>query len=134
MYEDDGEYRPQQFFLQGEWTNTAEAVVHARITEDPVDYIALLMVARSANVVVQPQGPEPFRVYVTLDDKPLTPDEAGADIQFDEEQRSYFAVTEARMYRIVEQPEFKERLLKLSSTSDNFAVFAFTFGVYDSGA
>jgi thiol-disulfide isomerase/thioredoxin len=134
VYEDDGEYRPQQFFLQGEWTNTAEAIVHARATGDPVDYIALLMVARSANVVVQPQGPEPFRVYVTLDDMPLTRDEAGADIQFDEEQRSYFEVTEARMYRIVEQPEFKERLLKLSSTSDNFAIFAFTFGVYDSGA
>lgn len=132
IYEHDGEYRPQQYFLQGAWTNGAEAIIHARETEDLEDYIGLEMLARSANVVIQPQGPESFKVYVTLDDNPLTADEAGDDILFDE-TGSYIMVTEARMYRIVEQPEFKERILKLSSNSDNFAVFAFTFGVYDSG-
>ena len=132
-YVDDGEYKPQRFFLHGQWTNAAEAVIHSRETEEREDYIALHMLARSANVVIQPQGPEPFRVYVTLEDMPLTEEEAGQDILFDDEGCTYIEVTEARMYRIVEQPEFKERTLKLSSTSDNFAVFAFTFGVYESG-
>lgn len=132
-YLDDGDYRTGQFFLQGEWTNSAEAVVHARNTEGLSDYIAVILEARSANVVVQPQGPEPFRVYATLDDKPLTPEEAGDDIEFDEEGNSYFLVDTARMYRVVEQPEFAQRLFKLSSTSDGFAVFAYTFGIYDGG-
>jgi thiol-disulfide isomerase/thioredoxin len=132
-YVDDGEYIGQQFFLHGDWTNGPEAIVHARETETPADYIALLLKARSANVVVQPQGPEEFRVYVTLDDAPLTEEEKGDDILFDEDGESYFVVDSARMYRVVEQPEFRERVLKLSSTSDNFAVFAFTFGIYEGG-
>lgn len=133
IYTDDGDYRAQQFFLHGEWTNTAEAIVHARETEEPTDYIALLLEARSANVVVEPQRDVTFRVYATLDDEPLTPEEAGDDIEFDEDGNSYFLVDEARMYRVVEQPEFAQRLFKLSSTSDAFAVFAYTFGIYDGG-
>ncbi len=133
FYEDDGDYLPQQFFLHGEWTNGPEAIVHARETDELTDYIALLLEARSANVVVQPQGDEEFRVYATLDDEPLAPEEAGDDIEFDEDGNSYFLVDEARMYRVVEQPEFRTRLFKLSSTSDEFAVFAYTFGIYDGG-
>lgn len=133
LYTDDFNYRPQQFFLHGEWTNTAEAIVHARNTEEAIDYIAVLMEARSANVVVQPQQPGEFRVYATLDNLQMTPEEAGDDIEFDEEGNSYFLVDEARMYRVVEQPQFSERLLKLSSTTDSFAVFAYTFGIYDGG-
>lgn len=133
IYIDDEDYRPQQFFLHGEWTNSAEAIIHSRTTEELSDYIALILEARSANVVIQPQSSEPFRVYATLDDDPLTEEEAGDDIQFDDEGNSYIFVDEARMYRVVEQPEFAERLFKLSSTSDAFAIFAYTFGIYDGG-
>jgi thiol-disulfide isomerase/thioredoxin len=133
FYEDEQDYEPQQFFLQGEWTNGAEAIVHARRTEIPEDFIALLMQARSANVVVEPQSTEVFRVYVTLDDQPLSMADAGDDIQFDKDGSSYFIVDSPRMYRVVEQQEFQPRVLKISSTSDAFAVFAFTFGIYDGG-
>jgi thiol-disulfide isomerase/thioredoxin len=133
IYVDDGSYEPQQFFLHGEWTNGPEAIIHSRTTEEPTDYIALLMESRSANVVIQPQSPEPFRVYATLDDLPLTPEEAGNDILFDDDGNTYFVVDEARLYRVVQQPSFKTRLFKLSSNSNGFAVFAYTFGVYDSG-
>ena len=132
-YLDPGEYPPQQYFLHGLWTNTAESIVHARETEELTDYIVLSVLARSTNVVIQPQGPEPFAVYVTLEDKPLLPEEAGDDIEYDEQGRSLFRVDAARMYRIVELPVFGERILKLSSTSDNFAMFAFTFGINESG-
>ena len=59
--------------------------------------------------------------------------EAGADILFDDEGKSYFNVDEGRMYKIVETPEYVEDTLKLSSDSPNFAIFAFTFGIYDGG-
>lgn len=133
LYVDDGVYSPQQFFLNGEWKNGSEAIIHTRATEELTDYIALLMESRSANVVIQPQIPEPFRVYATLDDQPLTPEEAGLDILFDDEGNSYFIVDEARLYRVVEQPEFRSRVFKLASKSEGFAMFAYTFGVYDSG-
>ena len=132
-YVDNGEYDPQRFYLQGAWKNEAEAIVHARNTTDLSDYIALEVTARSANVVINPKRTEPFDVFVTAEDQPLTQEEAGDDVLFDSEGRSYFHVDQPRMYRFLEQPEFKDRIIKLSSTSNNFAVYAFTFGVYQEG-
>ena len=74
-----------------------------------------------------------YDVVIEIDGKPLTPEEAGADIEYDD-GRSILTVTGPRLYRIVEQPEWSVRDLRLASTSDNFAVFAFTFGIYDEGA
>lgn len=132
-YVDEGAYPPQKFVLHGLWRNEAEAIVHARNTEDLSDYIALRFIGRSANVVIDPPDSEPFRVYVELDDRPLSVEEFGDDIKHDVAGRSYFDVTEGRMYRILEVPEFGQHILKLTSNSDNFAIFAFTFGIYDGG-
>ena len=70
---------------------------------------------------------------VTLDDEWLTPEQAGDDVLFDDEGRSYLNVTEGRMYKAVEVPEYGQFTLKLSSESSNFAIFAFTFGIYTDG-
>ena len=127
------DYPSQQWVLNGLWRNEKEAIVHARESEGQEDYIALLMQAVSANVVIDPQGPEPFDVFVTLDDEWLTPEQAGDDVLFDDEGRSYLHVTEGKMYKAVEVPEYGEHILKLSSESSNFAIFAFTFGIYTDG-
>lgn len=132
-YTDPTLYPKQQFVLQGLWRNEREAIVHARQTEDLSDYIALKFIGRSANVVVDPPEPEEFKVFVELDDRPLSKEEAGVDIEYDSEGNSFFLVNEGRMYKIVEVPEFDTYTLKLSSNSSNFAIFAFTFGVYDGG-
>ena len=132
-YVDEGRYPAQKFVLHGLWRNEAEAIVHARETDDLSDYIALRFIGRSANVVIDPPEMETFRVYVEVDDRPLTVEEFGDDIKHDVAGRSYFDVDEGRMYRILEVPEFGQHILKLSSDSDNFAIFAFTFGTYDGG-
>ena len=137
VYEDGhaekNSYPPQKFVLNGLWRNEREAIVHARETMDLGDYIAFRFQGRSANVVIDPPEPGDFRVYVDLDNRPLAENEAGDDILFDDEGRSYFNVDEGRMYKIVETPEYVENTLKLSSDSTNFAIFAFTFGIYDDG-
>ncbi len=128
-----GNYPRQQFVLSGLWRNERESIVHARETDDLSDYIALQFQGRSANVVIDPPEPETFNVYVELDGRPLTEDELGDDMQIDDEGRSFFTVDEGRMYKIVEVPEYVSRVLKLSSDSPNFAIFAFTFGIYQGG-
>ena len=133
IYAELNSYPPQKFVLKGLWRNEQEAIVHARETMDLSDYIAFRFHGRSANVVIDPPEPGEFKVYVELDGRPLMENEAGGDIQFDDEGRSYFNVDEPRLYKIVETPEYVEETLKLSSDSPNFAIFAFTFGVYDSG-
>ena len=133
IYAERNSYPPQKFVLNGLWRNEQESVVHARETTDLSGYIALRFHGRSANVVIDPPEPDEFKVYVELDGRWLMENEAGVDIEFDDEGRSYFNVDEGRMYKIVETPEYVEDTLKLSSDSKNFAVFAFTFGIYDGG-
>ncbi len=132
-YLDDGNYTPQQWYLQGLWTNGPESITHARSTENLEDHIAMQFVGRSANVVVNPEGTEPFDVFVEIDSRPLNTDEAGLDIMFDDEGRSYFTVDGPRLYAFLETPQFGEHIIKLASNSDDFAIFAFTFGVNEGG-
>ncbi|MPZ22167.1 MAG: redoxin domain-containing protein [Dehalococcoidia bacterium] len=134
LYEDDGEYSLGQWYLSGLWRNERQSIVHARSTSDLEDYIALPFLARSVNVVLDPVRDEPFQVVVEIDGRPLTAEEAGADIEFDEAGRSVLNVGEARLYALVELPEFGEHELTLRSDSDNFAIFSFTFGNYTEGA
>ncbi len=132
-YAENDNYPPQKFVLSGLWRNEREAIVHARETDDLGDYLAFLFQGRSANVVIDPPDPDEFKVYVELGGKPLTDEQSGEDILHDEDGRSYFNVKEGRMYKIVEVPEYVSEILKLSSDSDNFAIFAFTFGTYEGG-
>ena len=137
LYEDDtptAERENHKWYVQGLWRNELEALVHARETENLEDYFVFIFRARSVNVVISPPRDEPFEVYIEIDGRSLTPEEAGSDIVFDDEQRSLIRVSESRHYEIVELDAFGQHELKLSSNSDNFAIFAFTFGSYLEGA
>jgi thiol-disulfide isomerase/thioredoxin len=133
LYDDLGVHRDNQWYLQGLWRNEREAIVHARVTEGLEDYIALKFAARSVNVVLRPSAGQPFDVVIELDGRPLAAAEAGADVLFDGDGRSIIRVDDPRLYAIVELPAFGEHELKLRSNSDDFAIFAFTFGVYADG-
>ena len=86
------------------------------------------------NVVLSPPPGDPFAVVIELDGRPLLPAEAGPDVTFDESGRSVIVVDSARVYAIVELPEWGDHELKLRSDSPSFAIFAFTFGNYLEGA
>ena len=74
----------------------------------------------------------PFQVRVTIDGRPLKAEEAGPDVVVSGEG-SFFTVDEPRMYEVVALPEYSSHELRLSSKSDDFALFAFTFGAYEKG-
>ena len=127
-YPDAEFYQNNKVYLKGSWFNGPESIRHARKTDHLQDHIGIRFSAASVNVVVNPRGDLPFEVNVTIDGLPLTPEQAGQDIDF-AEGRSFFTVTEGRMYGVVSLPVFSSHELRLSSNSDDFAVFAFTFGV-----
>ena len=129
-YEDPGNHVNQFIFLQGLWNNGLENLTHARTTENYEDYIATMFYGTSVNVVLSLEDAEPYEVRVTYDDRPLQASEAGADIMFDDQGNSFLRVTESRMYRVVDIPEYGGHELKLSSNSADFAVFAYTFGAF----
>ena len=128
-YIDPQEHLNGHFYLQGLWYNDAESIVHARQTEELEDYIALKFAANEVNAVIDPQMDRSFIVEVSLDGRPLSADEAGVDMVV-RDDRSYFQVTGARIYRVVALPEYGVHELRLASNSPEFALFAFTFGAY----
>ena len=130
LYEDPGEHVNQFIYLQGLWNNGRENLTHARTTENYEDYIAVYFYGTSVNVVLSLEDAAPYDVRVTYDDRPLQPSEAGADVMFDDEGNSFLRVTESRMYRVVDIPEYGGHELKLSSNSADFSVFAYTFGAF----
>ena len=124
---DPGDYEHNMFYINGLWTKKSEYLSHARVTEDHSDYLVLKFSGAEVNVVLE-EGYEIYRVRVYINDMPLTRYEAGADIQFDEKGHSFEEVDESRMFNIVKLRRSESRILKLSSNSSDFSVYAFTFG------
>ena len=134
-YVDEGEYEDDKIYLQGPWYNGPESLRHFRETSNYEDYLFLRFSAKSVNAVIKPEGEgaQPFKVLVTLEGKPLTAENKGDDVVIDEDGRSFLYVNGPKMYAVVEAPSYGTYDLKLSSNSPHFALFAFTFGVYQSG-
>ena len=131
-YNDPGDHQNQFMYLQGLWTNGLESLRHARVTENYEDHIALKFAATTVNAVLDPEDADPFDVRVTIDGRPLSTEEAGPDVVV-ADGHSFFTVNEPRMYEVVALPEYGIHELTLSSNSDDFALFAFTFGSYERG-
>jgi hypothetical protein len=132
-FEDPGRHQNQYLYVHGTWKVGFENLVHARRTENYEDYLATIFFARSVNVVMSSQSGDPYRVRVTMDDRPLDPTEAGADVEWDGDGNSFVTVEESRLYLVVQLPEFSDHELRISSNSDDFTVFAYTFGAFASG-
>ena len=131
-YEDTEEEHYNQFiYLQGSWINELENLRHARVTEDFEDYILVNFKAAEVNVVLTiGDSDEPYDVRVLVNDEPVKEEQAGLDVQWDDEGNSFITVEEPRMYRVIQLDDFEGHELKLSSNSDQFRVFAYTFGAY----
>lgn len=126
--------RPHLLYFQGLWSVEPERIRHARDTENLEDYLALNYAGKSVNAVLTSDSGEPYEVVVTVDGAMLTEENAGADIQWDENGYSYILVDEPRMYGVVDNPHYlPQSILTMRSNSDDFGLFAFTFGVYEEG-
>ena len=125
---------PHLLYFQGEWSVEPERVRHARATENLEDYLALNYAAKSVNAVLTSESGAPYEVVITQDGAMLSMDNAGQDIQWDDNGRSYILVDEPRMYALIDNPQYTpQSFLTMRSNSDDFGLFAFTFGVYAEG-
>ena len=125
---------PHHIYFNGSWLVGAEHTQHARTAPDYADYIALNYSARSVNAVLTSGGGGEYRVRVTLDGQYLTEENRGGDIHIGEDGESYLVVKEPRLYEIVDSPAYTQgKVLRLSSKSADFGIYAFTFGIYREG-
>lgn len=115
-----------KIYLHGKWFSGEEFVRHARTTQSLEDYIAINYLASEVNVVAG-AGQQSYKVFVELDGKKLEKRYAGKDVQFDEQENAFVEVKESRLYNLILGPLGK-RELRLSSNSDEFSLYTFTFG------
>jgi len=136
LYLDNVPHQDGRFYLQGAWTNTLEAIVHARETTDYEDYLVFKFVGRSVNVVINPVGKTaPFKVLVELKGRPISANDAGEDVEWDDEGDTFITVDSfGREYRVVELDKWGENELTLRPNSAAFGMFAVTFGSNLDGA
>ena len=121
-------------YFNGLWAIGPESARHAQDTDNHDHYLALKYSARSVNAVLTSDSGEPYQVRVTVNGEYLTEDNKGGDVVIGPDGESYIEVTDPRLYRIVEHPTWEgSQVLRLSSKSDDFGLFSFTFGVYEDG-
>lgn len=129
VYTDPLEYRNHHIYLQGSWVNRMEELVHARSTENYEDYMVIKFNAIEVNIVLA-MDDKPYNLRVWLDDRPIDAKEAGRDVDFDQSGNSFVNVNRSDMYNLIKLPKYSSHKLKISSNSDELAIFAFTFGSY----
>lgn len=123
-YIDSEEHSLDVPYLQGDWTQSPEFVVHA--TRDP-GYALLKYAARNANAVLGVSDQTPVTVKVELDGKPVEKDKAGTDVLWNS-TGSFLTVRENRLYDIIRTRNFETHELKLQTNSDTLQIYTYTFG------
>ncbi len=133
-FKEPEELDPHVIYFQGPWYIGAESARHAIETNGYEDYLSVVYSARSVNAVLTSDSGEPYRVRLTVGGAYLNDENKGTDVIIGDDGESYLWVTEAKLYNIIENPGWVRREeLRMSSNSDDFGLFAFTFGVYEKG-
>ena len=126
--------QPHKIYFEGPWHVGPESSTHGRMTESFEDYLALVYSATSVNAVLTSDSGEPYKVRITVDDEYLTDSNKGSDIIIGDDGESYLWVTSPSLYNVISNGSYVRRQnLKMASNSPDFGLFAFTFGVYDTG-
>jgi len=84
--------------------------------------------ARELYAVMNVEHGHPSRVDIRQDGKDLTPQNKGADVQFDAQGHSYIEVREPRMYYLVANPSSGSHKVELLPTRAGLTINSFTFG------
>ena len=124
--------KPNVWYAQGLWNNSDQAMVHLRDTDTYEDYIAFEFTARAVNPVFSAPSAG-ATVVIELDGAPLTAEQAGPDVDWDEMGRSIVRIDDPRMYRVVELPERDTRTLTIRSSERGLSLYSVTFGSYVEG-
>lgn len=126
LFTDPGYYLEGRVYLNGYWKCNRDFLQLSN-SELGEGGVSILYQARETYVIVKPEGEKNFQVFVTQDDLPISAENMGEDIRFDNDGQSFFLVTQPRLYQIVANQEFGEHRLRLTARSSGFALYGFSF-------
>ncbi len=123
-YNDAHVYIEGKFYAQGNWFAKSEAIEFEGDAHD--GYIALRYAGNNVNVVMSAKK-EGAVVVVLQNDKALTVEEYGDDITADEHGNTFVIVDEPKLFHIVKNKDFGERIIKLIPKDEGTTFYSFTF-------
>lgn len=126
-YKDAGKWEDGEINVNGQWKNSAEALISVRSSPHPRDYIAIKYHALEVNSVIKPEHGKPVKIWLYHDGKPVAEKDRGADVRYDPQGRSYILVDQPRMYNLVKNEKFGQRTLKLATADPGMGIYSFTF-------
>lgn len=132
MYYDRGSHQDGVVYLQGPWRKGQQG--EGEISADSRGHVALKYHAIQVVTVMRPTGGSPVTVMVTQDDKPLAQQDAGADVKYDAQGRSYIVVDSARAYDVVMNKKWGTHDLVLAPQSSGLGVYSFDFESCEAGS
>ena len=128
------ELKDDIIYFDGTWVVGFESTRHGRETTGYEDVLLLVYSARTVNAVLTSESGQPYTVQVTLNGEFLTEETKGQDITIAANGQSFLAVNQPRMYNVIDASIYgQDNTLTMSSNSEDFQIFAFTFGVYQTG-
>jgi len=113
-------------YLNGPWFNHSDRLSHAGTSIE--DFIQVRYYARKAQAVLGSEDGAPVVVTLVLDGAPLDEASRGDDVTLLPDGRSVVVVDGHRLYNLVSTPDFGTHQLRLTSDSDRFSFYTFTFG------
>jgi len=133
-YADSTPHGEGRAYLQGSWFESGEAMVNGVAREPLPPHLAIRYRALQVVAVLQPHGTQPISVIVLQDGAPLAKQDAGADVRFDSDGRSYLVVDAPREYDVVMNKHFAQHDLELLPQRPGLGVYTFDFEACEVGA
>ena len=126
LYSDTGFRLPGRLYLDGKWFSEREGV---RYDGEPGESgrASVLYEAVEVDSIMSVEGGGPAKVFALQDKQSLTKINAGIDILFEEDGRSYLLVDSPRRFNVVVNREFGLHELELSLREPGVEVFAMNF-------
>lgn len=125
-YKDPGYYFEGKIYLEGTWFLSRNYI---KLAEDEGNEGSVIILYKAKDVfsVIRPEGETQFQVFIQQDGKYLTNENKGDEIKIDQEGRSYILVKDTKLYNIVKNPEYGEHILRMSTRSNGFTLYAISF-------
>ncbi|MAG52961.1 MAG: hypothetical protein CMH62_03295 [Nanoarchaeota archaeon] len=114
------EIKPNVIYLAGPWKSNPDDLLSQGSSSIILDFTA-----KSVNIVADSTS-TPIEMEVFIDNKYITKDQAGDDVQFKGE-KAFILVDKPQLYNVV-RGSYSTNKLELKVNSENFFFSAFTFG------
>ncbi len=125
-YEDPGFYLPGRFYLDGVWKSGRRAMILEQLTSDK-GYMIIQYEGLEVYALIGQEGSAVNRLDILQDDKYLTAENRGEDVQIDEAGKSYVDIDSPRLIHLVKNHESADYTLKISSQTTGVAMYSLTF-------